>query len=301
MNNEKPLVSVCMVSYNQEAYVREALDSVLMQKTDFPFEVIISDDCSKDSTPAILKEYENKYLGKVRIILGQTNLKYPNNQRRSLEAASGKYIALCDADDYWTDPYKLQKQIDYMETHLDCVICFHNVMHIYEGTTAGRSLLNPLDFPTELTVEDVISRKWFLATNSEVFRREFLMFPDWYDTVLHIDYVINAIVAQNGKLHYMPDVMSVYRHTPQSVSVEHSEGKWGYMLFHSKTMRTILLHLKDIYAPQYQALLDTRIAQYDAEIKRYEYEQYCETHLMARIFRLKTYKRAIRRWLGGMC
>ena len=80
MNSEHPLVSVCMVSYNQEVYVRQALDSVLMQKTDFPFEVIVSDDCSKDSTPAILQEYEKRYSGKVRIILGKTNLKYPKSE-----------------------------------------------------------------------------------------------------------------------------------------------------------------------------------------------------------------------------
>ena len=290
------LLSVCMVSYNQEQYVREALDSVLMQKTDFAYEVIVSDDCSKDRTVAILNEYAAKY-SNVRVIAGTQNVGYPNNQRRSLEAANGKYIALCDSDDYWTDPYKLQKQVDYLESHPECAICFHNVMHVYDGHPEQRSLLNPLYFPTELTIEDMLTRKWFLPTNSEVFRREYLSFPDWYDSVLHIDYVINLIVSQYGTLHYMPDVMAVYRHTNISVSVEHREGEWGYMLFHSQTMKVIHEKMRDVIDDQYRELLEKRIAFYDTEVKRYEKEQYYEKHWLARIFRPKTYRRIIKNWL----
>lgn len=291
------LVSVCMVAYNQEQYVREALDSVLMQKVNFPFEIIISDDCSTDATPQILQEYAVVHPDVVKPILGKQNVGYPNNQRRSLEAATGKYIALCDSDDYWTDPYKLQKQVDYMESHPECAICFHNVMHIYDGTTAHRSLLVPLDFPTELTIEDVISRKWFLPTNSEIFRHEYLSFPDWYDSVLHIDYVLNLLISQHGTLHYMPDVMAVYRHTAISVNAQHRDGEWGYMLFHSKTMKTILEHMYDSLNKQYHPLLDKRIAFYDAEIKRYEREVHFEKHPIEKWLRPKTYKRALKREL----
>ncbi|MGN0187172.1 MAG: glycosyltransferase [Paludibacteraceae bacterium] len=297
MNKSHPLVSVCMVSYNQEMYVRAALDSVLGQKVSFPIEVIVSDDGSKDSTPAILQEYAEHYSGIVRPILNKINCGYPNNQRRSLEAAQGKYIALCDSDDYWTDPYKLQKQIDYLESHSECVICFHNVMHLYEDGVTPRSLLNPLDFPNELTVEDMILRKWFLPTNSEVFRREFLQFPDWYDSVLHIDYVINMLVAQHGTLHYIPDVMAVYRHTAISVNAQHNDGKWGYMLFHCQTMKKILSQIRPLIAERYHAAIDARLVQYDKEIAQYEYEVYCEKHFLARAVRFKTYKRIVRRFL----
>lgn len=298
MNKDKDiLLSVCMVVYNQEQYVRDALDSVLMQKVNFPIEVIISDDCSTDATPQILREYAEAHPDVVKPIFGSTNVGYPNNQRRSLEAATGKYIALCDSDDYWTDPYKLQKQVDYMEAHPECAICFHNVMHIYDGTTAHRSLLVPLDFPSELTIEDVITRRWFLATNSEVFRREYISFPDWYDSVLHIDYVLNLIISQYGTLHYMPDVMSVYRHTSISVNAQHRDGEWGYMLFHSQTMKTILEHMYDTLESRFHPLLDKRIAFYEEEIKRYEKEQYYEKNLLSRMFRPKTYKRAVKREL----
>lgn len=302
MNKESDiLLSVCMVVYNQEQYVRDALDSVLMQKVNFPIEIIISDDCSMDATPEILHEYSVTFPGIVKPVFGSKNLGYPNNQRRSLEAATGKYIALCDSDDYWTDPYKLQKQVDYLESHPECAICFHNVMNIYDGTIGHRSLLVPLDFPSELTIEDVITRKWFLATNSEVFRSEYLTFPDWYDSVLHIDYVLNLILSQRGTLHYMPDVMSVYRHTAISVNAQHRDGEWGYMLFHSQTMKTILEKMKGVLEPRCHTLLDDRIAFYDAEIRKYEQEIYYEKHLMPRLFRAKTYKRMlkkqVKKWL----
>lgn len=292
-----PLLSVCMVSYNQEQYIKEALDSVLIQKTNFKYEVIISDDCSKDNTLAILTEYKNKYPNIVKVVTGEKNLGYPNNQRRSLENAKGKYIALCDGDDYWTDAYKLQKQVDYLESHPECAICFHNVMHIYDGTTSGRSLLNPLDFPSDLTAEDVISRKWFLATNSEVFRRDYLFFPEWWDSVLHIDYVLNLLVSFKGNLHYMPDVMSVYRHTSISVNAQHSDGEWGYMLFHSKTMKEILLHILKIAEDKYHTILKERISFYEKEILLYEKEQYYDKTPIAKYLRPKTYKRMLRREL----
>ena len=289
-----PLVSVCMVSYNQESYVRDALDGVLMQKVNFDYEIIVSDDCSKDNTVGVLYEYQKQYPEKIIVIAGEKNVGYPNNQRRSLEKAKGKYIALCDSDDYWTDPYKLQKQIDYLEEHPNCVICFHNVMNIYEGSNKERSLLNPLDFPTELTANDVISRKWFLPTNSEVFRREFLVFPEWYDSVLHIDYVINLLIAFKGELHYMPDVMAVYRHTNISVSKQHEKGKYGYMVFHTKTMKNILQKVRELANESYYSIIDERLSYYDKEIKMYEKEEYYENHLMSRLFRLKTYKRFIK-------
>lgn len=296
MNNTL-LVSVCMVSYNQEQYVRDALDNVLGQHVTFPIEVIISDDYSCDATPLILQEYADRYPNIVHPIFGKRNLGYPNNLRRALEAAYGKYIALCDSDDYWTDPYKLQKQVDYMESHSDCAICFHNVMHVYEDNAHARSLLNPLDFPSELTAEDLISRKWFLPTNSELFRRDYLVFPDWYDTVLHVDYVINMLVARKGKLHYMHDVMAVYRHTSLSVNAKHNNGKWGYMLFHCQTMKKILTQIKPLYPSEYSTIIEDRLFFYDEEIARYEREIYCEKHFLARIFRIKTYKRLAKRLL----
>ena len=295
MSKKEILLSVCMVSYNQEAYVRDALDSVLMQKTNFEYEIIVSDDCSKDNTVLVVKEYYDQYPNKIRILTGDKNLGYPNNQRRSLEAAKGKYIALCDSDDYWTDPYKLQKQIDYLETHPECAICFHNVMHIYDGNVAPRSLLNPLDFPTELTAEDMITRKWFLPTNSEVFRREYLSFPDWYDSVLHIDYVLNLLMSFRGTLHYMPDVMAVYRHTALSVNAQHNDGEYGYMLYHSQTMKKILTNIKSESDSIYHPLLEQRLKRYDEEILHYEREVYYEKHMIPRLFRFKTYKRFIKK------
>lgn len=143
----------------------------------------------------------------------------------------------------------------------------------------------------------MLTRTWFLPTNSEVFRREYLSFPEWYDLVLHIDYVINLIVSQYGTLHYMPDAMAVYRRNAGSVNAQHKDGEWGYMLYHSQTMKTIHVKMRDVIDDKYRDLLEKRIAFYDEEVKRYEKEQYYEKHWFARIFRLKTYKRIVKKWL----
>lgn len=289
-----PLVSVCMVSYNQEKYIRTAVESVLRQKTSFPFEIIISDDCSSDNTVNILYELKSSCDNEITILIGAQNIGYPNNQRRSLEAARGKYIALCDGDDYWTDSYKLQKQIDYLESNDDCAICFHNVVNIYEDNLTPRSLLNPLDFPSDLNCSDLILKKWFLATNSEVFRAKYLFFPDWYDSVLHIDYVLNVLVARNGRIHYMPDVMSVYRHNAGSVSNKYANGKYGYLLFHSQTMKKILLNVKKLLPEYLWKDVEYKIRCYEEEEKTYSREVYYEKHKILNLLRIKTYKRFFR-------
>lgn len=122
----KPVVSIICLAYNHEKYIREALDSFVMQQTDFPFEIIVHDDASTDNTAAIIKEYEVKYPHLFRPIY-QTENQYRLEKGRVTKivfnAAKGKYIAMCEADDYWTDPLKLQKQVDFMEHNPNVSIC----------------------------------------------------------------------------------------------------------------------------------------------------------------------------------
>lgn len=119
-NDQSHIVaSVICVTYNHAPYIRQALDSFLMQKTTFPYEIIIADDCSTDGTSAICAEYAAKYPDKIRHIRGEYNVGGVENERRAIEAAQGEYVALCEGDDYWTDSKKLQKQVDFLETHSD--------------------------------------------------------------------------------------------------------------------------------------------------------------------------------------
>ena len=125
-----PLVSIVCITYNHEPYLCQALDGFLMQRTTFPVEIILAEDCSTDGTRAICEEYAKRYPGKIRYIWSETNVGAVANERRAMEAAQGKYIAFCEGDDYWTDADKLQRQVDFMESHPDYSVCWHRCKHL---------------------------------------------------------------------------------------------------------------------------------------------------------------------------
>ena len=126
-NNDTPLVSICTITYNHAHFVEEALDSFLMQKTDFPFEIVISDDCSPDNTATIIRKYLDKFPNIINANLRDVNVGMHINGRKNQQRARGKYIALCEGDDYWTDPLKLQKQVDFLEKNKEFVITYTSV------------------------------------------------------------------------------------------------------------------------------------------------------------------------------
>ena len=124
-----PVVSVHMITYNHEPYIREAIEGVMMQKTDFEFELVIGEDCSTDRTREICFEYQKKYPDRIRVLWGEHNLyRHPHpaggNAERNLAHCRGEFIAICEGDDYWIDPLKLQKQVDVMRQNLSVGICF---------------------------------------------------------------------------------------------------------------------------------------------------------------------------------
>ena len=121
---QEPLVSVHMITYNHEPYIRKAIECVLAQKTNFPFELVIGEDCSTDGTREIAFDYAKRYPDVIRVITSEYNVGMMNNTFRTSMACRGRYIAYCEGDDYWHHPEKLQKQVDYMETHPHCgLVC----------------------------------------------------------------------------------------------------------------------------------------------------------------------------------
>ena len=128
-NKDLPLVSICCITYNHEPYIRQCLDGFMMQKTNFSFEVLIHDDASTDKTQDIIREYEAKYPDIIKPIYQKEN-QYSKGisvtKTFNYPRVKGKYIAMCDGDDYWIDPYKLQKQVDYLEAHSDCGLVHTN-------------------------------------------------------------------------------------------------------------------------------------------------------------------------------
>ena len=134
MTMQTPLVSVCMTAYNHEPYLREAIEGVLAQRTDFAVELVVGEDCSTDRTRAIAEEYAAACPGRVRLVTGPGNIGWRANYLRTFEACRGKYVAYCDGDDWWCDPGKLQRQVDLLEADPACGMCYTRADNFYQAT-----------------------------------------------------------------------------------------------------------------------------------------------------------------------
>jgi len=132
--NYCPTVSVFMMAYNHEKYINQAIECILMQKTNFNFDIVIGEDFSTDKTRQIILDYQLKYPSKFKLLLHKKNIGAMANQMAVLKACTGKYIALCEGDDYWTDPYKLQKQVDFMDANEGYSMCGHRFQYFYQET-----------------------------------------------------------------------------------------------------------------------------------------------------------------------
>ncbi|WP_394121460.1 glycosyltransferase family 2 protein [Planococcus donghaensis] len=211
----KPLVSIVCTSYNHGDYLAEAIESFLMQKTDFDVEILIYDDASTDHSPQVIKYYENKYPSLIKPIY-QTQNQYSKGVRVELfnhNRAKGKYIAVCEGDDYWTDPYKLQKQIDYMEEHPACSMTVHAADRVLSDKKKILSTVRPEKGNAIFSVERVIEGGGDLvATNSMVYSKEKVseLAPFYLNAVVG-DYPLVILAALHGTVDYLDANMSAYR------------------------------------------------------------------------------------------
>jgi glycosyltransferase involved in cell wall biosynthesis len=174
------VVSICCIAYNQEKFIRKTVDSFLMQQTNFKFEILIHDDASTDRTADIIREYERRYPNLVRTVIQKEN-KYKEGMmsgyfygyepfsRYLFPLAKGKYLALCEGDDYWTDNTKLQKQVEYLESHPKCSMCFHRTDMLFEN--GRRQSFNPNGMGDRyFTSKELIATPSGIATASKMLR-----------------------------------------------------------------------------------------------------------------------------------
>lgn len=211
------MVSVCILSYNHEKYLRNCLEGVVKQQTSFPIEVLVHDDASTDSSPVIIKDYQHRYPNIIKPIL-QVENQYSKQEGSILSRfvfplCLGKYIALCEGDDYWTDPLKLQKQVDFMENHLDCTCYAHNSLMLNTKTHEIELFNDKLLCMHDYTLEQFITRDWFTPTQSLLYRRDaYNTFAD-IPGFMHGDYsiLLNILLREGSYLHYENEIMSVYR------------------------------------------------------------------------------------------
>lgn len=208
-------VSIVCITYNQEKYIAQAIESFLMQKTNFDVEIIISDDASSDSTPQIIEEYAKKNPN-IKPILREKNIGAINNYIETLALATGEYVIVNEGDDYFSDENKIQKQVDFMEANPDYSICFHPVKRVFETgiqkddvypTEQVKNLVTAFDF------ENLLTRANFMQTNSVMYRREAVpdVLQNFPKDILPGDWYLHLMFAKEGKIKFLEDIMSVYR------------------------------------------------------------------------------------------
>ncbi|MBN8668431.1 MAG: glycosyltransferase [Chitinophagales bacterium] len=218
------LVSVCLQTYQQSAFIRQAIESVLAQETDFPFEILIGEDDSTDGTREICQEYAQRFPGRIRLFLRHEHEKiYINgvktgrfNFLSNLQAARGKYIALLDGDDYWPDTRKLQKQVDALEKDPSFSICFSQVEIEQDGVTRPYKAVRGTKHI--FTITD-LALNCFIQTCAILFRNPgFSQVPiHFYETPV-LDYALYLYLASKGKILYLKEAKAVYRF--------HAQGFW---------------------------------------------------------------------------
>jgi len=264
------MVSITCLAYNHENYIADTLDGFIMQKTDFAYEILIHDDASTDRTPEIIRDYEAKYPALIKPIY-QTANQYSQGVevgRFNRERITGKYIATCEGDDFWTDPDKLQKQFDFMEQHAEYSMCFHAAYRVSADNKRLRRPVRPCIGNRIFTVEEIIAGGGdFFATNSIFFRAEFYReLPDFYRLTPTTDYPLAIHLALQGPIYYLDRFMSAYR-----VGVS---GSWTASISsdsqkrqeHFKRIYLMLDELNSYTGFQYADVIQNRQKQYRLKI-----------------------------------
>ena len=224
--NSDVLVSICCITYNHAPYIRQCLDGFIMQKTNFKFEILIHDDASTDGTADIIREYEAKYPSIFKPIY-QTENQYSKGKNISATynwpRAVGKYIAQCEGDDYWTDPLKLQKQVDFMEANPEYVLCCHRykIYNQNDGTWNNDSashILNSYPNGYVFTNKENLNVGWFTKTMTLLIRNDALKnMPNTRGFKYWRDFHINYYLLKQGGGFCFPFDGAVYRRHDGSV------------------------------------------------------------------------------------
>ena len=212
---EQPLmVTIRCITYNHEPYIRQCLEGFIMQKTNFRFEAIVHDDASTDETANIIREYAEKYPDIIKPIF-ETENQYSkldgSIQRIMSEHIHGKYVAMCEGDDYWIDPLKLQKQVDFLESNPKYSMCAHNAFVFYQQKN-DVCLFNKTSYSGELSVHDAI-HAWKIPTASILVLSEIAKeYPSWLAVIYSGDYSLILRTLLKGKIYLNSDITVSYTH-----------------------------------------------------------------------------------------
>jgi glycosyltransferase involved in cell wall biosynthesis len=208
------MVSVWLITYNHESYIAEAIEGVLMQVTDFQVELVIGEDYSSDRTRAIVQDYKDRYPDRITLFLAEYNMGMLPVLRPTYALCRGKYVAMLDGDDYWTDPSKLQKQVDQLEHNPAARFSFHKVSILDSSSGKYKESAEPFKIgqPNQLRLEDFLSGDNPVYTLSVLYRNDLGPLPEWYYELPYPDLALFYLLLMNGgTAQYLPDNMGVYR------------------------------------------------------------------------------------------
>lgn len=259
---EEILLSVCCTSYNHEKYIRDALEGFLHQKVKFKYEILIHDDASTDKTSQIIQEYEKKYPEIIKPIYQTQNqyskgmqIHYTFNHTR----AKGKYIAWCEADDYWIDQNKLQKQVDYLEKHPNCSISCH-ASYALNVNSRKTEKISPFHTATQFILNDFLEKQITFSTPTICYRKElFDDVPSFYHDCPVGDVPLKMFLLVKGYGYFMPEAMAVYRKNvigswTNRIAINHQKN-----IAHQKKMILFLQQFNHYFNHKYEKALNTYI------------------------------------------
>lgn len=248
--SDEPILSICMICYNQADYIAQAIDGVLKQTCEFRTLLIIGEDCSTDATRSVCEKYAAKYPDQIRLLPSSKNLGAMENFVRTLAQARGKYVALCEGDDYWVDPLKLQKQVAWLEAHPECGLVYSQVRWFWQRTGKFGKIRGGSG--NRETTFDVLLEENRVPTPTAVIRKELL--DRYLDEVrpqdrnwMMGDYPMWLYIAAHVEVRFIPEPMAVYRVLPCSAS--HFDGYEKAIRFHESAYE-IRRYFAERYAPQ---------------------------------------------------
>jgi glycosyltransferase involved in cell wall biosynthesis len=254
-------VSILMLAYNHEKYIAQAIESAITQQTSFDYELVIGEDCSKDKTRQIASEYQEKFPELIRLLPSQENLGPSENFIRTYKACRGEWIAILEGDDYWTSTNKLQKQVEFLERHPDCVICFHNIVPVnFSGAHQLTDRLKPVQKEIS-SLPDIVERN-FITNCSVMYRQGFIdQSAGWLEKFTFGDWFVHIVNAQHGNIGYIDEVMAAYR--------KHSAGAYSGLSFIKELQRWIIEYdlINKFLDYRFDAIVTRRKQEYWSQLK----------------------------------
>lgn len=247
-------LSIALTTYNHELFIAKALESILSQKADFDYEIVVGEDCSKDGTLDVLFAYQKKNPDRIRILETKENLGYVKNFDRTLKACNGEYIAIFDGDDIML-PLKLQKQVDYLDKNKDVVMVGHNARSFDSVTGNTIRTIAPKQKKRFYSIEDLIIYGSFFANSTKMFRRKNLP-PEGINPNIKViaDWHITLQIVKTEKIGFIHETLSEYRIHPSSI-MQTLKGKQDF-----EDKMFILNMLEKEYGKKYLKLFNNQLA-----------------------------------------